>query len=169
MPCNAAPSPEFSSEDLDAVEIYMQTQVDRVTRIACEAIKVLRLNALFCELSEESKAWSLEHDAWDVARALIEKTAEVTVRKPHFDKDGNALYHGPCDDDIDDLRRQRVYLGGPKTADADLARSVYESIVEENEEYVNDDDDTIQDTDAGVNTRNSPLRRTGEGEGPSAS
>jgi hypothetical protein len=147
MPCNAAPHPQFSSEDLDAVEIYMQTQIDRITRITCEAITVLKRNGLFNELNEEAKVWSREHDAWDVARELIEKSSKVTVRKPHFDKDGNELFDGPCDDDISDLRKH--HLGEATTVDRELAHEVFKDLVHEaNEmtiEFDNEDHETPTD------------------------
>ena|SRR5271167_88488 len=135
MPCNAAPRPEFSKEDLDAVEIYFQAEVDRVTRVACEAIKLLKGNALYKDLSREAKAWSHEHDAWDAARGLIERSVKVTVRRPTFDKNGDAIeyldgdgypIYPLCDDDISDL--QVEVLGEMQSVDRELSHQVYENI-----------------------------------------
>lgn len=138
MPCNAAPYPEFSRHDLDAVEIYFQAQLDRVTQVACEAIKLLKANALYSELSPVAKQWSHEHDAWDAARTLVERSVKVTTRRPTFDKDGNAIEYKDlddypiyplCDDDIDDLSRE--VLGEPGTVDRDLSEQVFKSMVDE--------------------------------------
>src|SRR5271154_4933030 len=129
MPCNAAPHPKFSAEDMDAVEIYFQAEIDRVTRVACEAIAELRRNALFDGLSVEAKAWIHEHDAWDAARTLIEKSVRVTVRRDTFDDAGNGIDYGDgrrplSDDDVRDLQiGDRIGTGGD--IDQELARQVY--------------------------------------------
>jgi hypothetical protein len=141
MPCNSAPSPEFSKEDLDAVEIYFQAEVDRVTRVACEAIKLLKRNALYSELSAEAKTWSHEHDAWDAARTLIERSVKVTVRRPTFNKKGEPIkyldgdgypIYPLCDDDIADL--QVEVLGEMGSLDRDLAQQVHEGLVQEDKQ-----------------------------------
>jgi len=131
MPCNAAPMPRFSSEDMDAVEIYYQAEIDRVTKVACEVIKILRRNALFDNLSAESKAWSHEHDAWDTARDLIQRSVRATVRRDTFNDKGNEIDYGdgrrnPSDDDISALRTRE--FGEDYAVDQELSRQVFEDL-----------------------------------------
>jgi len=134
MPCNSAPRPKFSSEDMDAVEIYFQAEIDRVTKVACEAIKILRRNALYDSLSPESQAWSHTHDAWDAARDLIERSVRATVRRPTFNDDGNEIQyedgrHGPSDDDISVLRIRE--FGEDFAVDQELSRQIFEDVQDE--------------------------------------
>jgi len=145
MPCNAAPHPKFSAEDMDAVEIYFQAEIDRVTRVACEAIAELRRNALFDGLSVEAKAWMHEHDAWDAARTLIEKSVRVTIRRDTFNEEGDAIDYGDgryplADDDIAALEigeRMGTVGGG---VDLELSRQVYDDMLDEQE----DGDDLLE-------------------------
>jgi hypothetical protein len=144
MPCNSAPTPHFSREDMDAVEIYFKAEIDRVTRVACEAIKALKRNALYDSLSDEARAWSHEHDAWDAARTLIEKSVRVTIRRDTFDDEGNEIDYGDdrhalSDDDVSDLQiGERMGTGGE--VDQELSRQVYDDMLDEQE----DGDDILE-------------------------
>lgn len=127
---------------MDAVEIYFKAEIDRVTRVACEAIKELRRNALYDSLSVEAKAWSHEHDAWDAARTLIENSIKVTVRRDTFDDEGNAIDYGDgryplSDDDVSALQLHEVTGAG---IDQELSRQVYDDMLDEQA----DGDDLIE-------------------------
>ena len=153
MPCNAAPAPEFSRHDLDAVEIYYKAEVDRVTRVACEAIKALKRNGLYDALSDEAQAWSHEHDAWDAARTLIKESVRATVRRSTFDDKGNEIDYGDGrhaldSDDVDALERTASRDYG--VVDQELARQVFEDMVGEEldarMDYQQEGDDAIEES-----------------------
>jgi hypothetical protein len=123
--------PRFSSEDMDAVEIYYQAEIDRVTKVACEVIKILRRNALFDDLSAEAKAWSHEHDAWDAARDVIQRSVRPTIRRDTFDDRGNQIDYGDgryaiSENAIDALRTRE--FGEDYAVDQELSRQVFEDL-----------------------------------------
>jgi hypothetical protein len=173
MPCNAAPHPEFSRHDMEAVEIYFQAEIDRVTKVACEAIKMLKRNALFDGLSEEARAWSHEHDAWDAARTLVEKSIKATVRRSTFDDKGDEIDYldgrqALADDDISDLRLNEIGERVGYGADKELSHQVYEDSFTEYLAVKEDRDEIVEEELQGETFLNNVRAQEDEAEEPEA-
>jgi len=82
MPCTG---PSASEELGYAEEAYSQlkSKFNQVTRVACDLASVLRNGGTEADLSVESKAWIIQHDAADARRAEEEKTpAEKLAEEP---------------------------------------------------------------------------------------